>query len=363
MRICVPSFLPVGFLAVGLGACCIAAPAPLPTTPKEHATLVGHKGRKSGVRALAFSPDGKMLLSAGYHDLNMRLWDVASARTTILLRGHGEGMPPARLPIITAVAFSPDGRMVASGDDERIVRLWDIATGKTSAILKGDGPLVALRFSPDGKSLFAVGGLVARWELRTKERKTYSNKKLPIGFGSVLTHTPAGKLLIANLLNYPQSSSFVLWAPESGAKPILCEGHTDAVSCLAFSRDGKLVASASHDHTIRLWDTTTGKNISTFKDRPGRVGRGCLAFSADGKLLACGYKHQKDDGKNDAHPAKGSIRIYETTTGRVLATLRGDPGPISPVAFSPDGRLLATGTFFKPTITLWSLPRRWPAAK
>jgi len=304
------------------------------------------KGHITGANDLAFSPDGKTLVSAG-GDGTVRLWDVASGRNKAIFK-H----PPQSgiRPHAWSVAFSPDGKTLASCDVHTI-KIWEVSSGVNTETLRGFSE--NLLFSPDGKKLVAAGSRIV-WDLETKkERYFLGNDYLghPIAaFG------PKGQFLIAandRGVGGTETAAFSLWDADTSKKIRTFKGHASYVAKLAFSPDRKTLASAGKDLTLRLWDSETGKNTATFKDLPGYPYG--LAFSPDSKVLACGCILQGRDG---VKPRLGAVRLYETATGKILATLKGNPGPISPLAFSPDGRLLAAGCFDE-HIRVWKLPVRY----
>lgn len=344
-----------GLLAVFLGLWCGAAPAPPAARPKLRVTLPGHG---FSINALAFSPDGNTLASASHGDTEIRLWDVRRGKGLAVLKGHGAA--PGRWPrgYVDALAFSPDGKTLASGSEDGIIKLWDVLTRTNTATLPNQNGTRLLRFSPDGKTLFADGRFYRLIDVKAKTArvvlKNYKGGKPAVAFD------PKGKLLVAGAQNPYPYLSFALWDGDTDERVATYQGHTKSVINITFSGDCKIVASAGRDHSIRLWETSTGKNIHTIRDHPGRV---CsLAFSPDGTILASGYKHQQADGQTDKKPNTGSVRLTEVSTGRLLATLEGKPGPIGPLTFSPDGKILAAASF-DATIMLWELPRRYAMDK
>lgn len=254
-------------------------------TGKPLSILVGHD---DWVLDLAFSPDGRLLVS-GSHDRTLRLWNPATGEHLRILEGHGDS--------VTSVAFSPDGRLLASGSQDKTLRLWDPATGKPLLrTLEGhDGPVLSIDFSPDGR-LLASGS---------------------------------------------RDKTLRLWNPGTDKHLHTLEGHRGEVNSVAFSRDG-LLASGSGDKTLRLWDPATGKLLHTLKGHGGWVES--VAFSPDGRLLASGS-------------SGNTLRLWEPTTGKLLHTLEGHGASVWSLAFSPDGTQLVSASH-DGTIRLWDLGKR-----
>ncbi|KAI9785620.1 MAG: hypothetical protein M1816_000367 [Peltula sp. TS41687] len=279
-------------------------------------TLEGHSGAVSSV---AFSADGK-LIASGSADQTVKLWDAATGALQQTLEGHSGG--------VMSVAFSADGKLIASGSADRTVKLWDAATGALQQTLEGHSDQVfSVAFSADGK-------LIASGSIRTVN----------------------------------------LWDAATGALQQTLEGHSDGVKSVAFSADGKLIASGSYDRTVNLWDAATGALQQTLEDHSGGVES--VAFSADGKLIASGSYQTGDaatgalqqtleghsDGVNSvafsadgklivSGSSDGTVKLWDAATGALQQTLEGHSGGVMSVAFSADGKLIASGSIR--TVNLW----------
>ena len=290
----------------------------------------------STVYGVAFSHDGKLLASAD-GDGTVRLWNPATNRQ-IGQALHASGPTTARYGV-RAVAFSPDGKLLASAGADGTVRLWNPATGRRlGRILHASARwgVFGVAFSPNGKLLASADGdgTVRLWNPATGQPV---GEPIPSSIGSFGGHgavafSPDGKLLAIS----SGDGTLQLWNPVTD-RPVGPPHQTGAVYGVfgvAFSADGKLLATAEAGGTVRLWNPATGQPIGT-PLQPGNFYNSVLgvAFSPDGKLLA-------------GADSDGTVRLWNPVTGRPtsapLPTGSGPTGGVEWIAFSPNGRLLAS---------------------
>jgi WD40 repeat protein len=285
-------------------------------------------GHKDEAWAVAFSPDGA-LLATGSDDTTephtIKLWDPATGQ---LIRGWDAGMGT-----VASLVFSPEGRILASGHLTlgNNVRLWDISTGRLLHTLHGHkGVVRAVAFAPGGKTLASAGGYQAQggedWAIR-------------------------------------------VWDVEAATCLRQLEDHSATVRSLAFSPDGGTLATVSHDKSLKLWDAATGRLLRTARGPDMLV---AVAFAPDGKTLAAAaepgtltirhavsldvlntIRHENSEVLRDLAIApdgrsvatcgmSGRIRLWDTLTGQELLTLEGHKAQINGVAFAPDTSSLAS---------------------
>jgi WD40 repeat protein len=279
-----------------------------------------------GVHSLAYSPNGMTIaiVEGDYKSQAIILWDVATGRPITTLKRHSSS--------VLDIAFSPDGKTLASSAENGMIKLWDVTSGKETSSLEGHDKMVrSVAFSPDGKTLASCAneGEIKLWDVATsKEITAMSHGTYLI---SDVTFSPDGKTLASGT----GDGTIKLWDVPSGkqittlAGPRNREVLSEAVNSVTFSPDGKTLASGADDGTIKLWDVAAGKQSATLKGHDGHVYS--VTFSPDGKTLASGSGDDK-------------ILLWNVASGKQTASLEGFGGLVTCVVFSPDGKTLASGS-------------------
>jgi WD40 repeat protein len=279
------------------------------------------------VSSTCFSHDGKRVLS-GSQDLTARLWDVQTEKLLHIFEGHRQ--------MLSCTAFSPDDKVALTASRDGTARLWDAQTGKLLHNLQGrTDALSSVAFSPDGKRVLTGSrDQTARlWDLQTGQQS--HTLQGHAGVVSSVAFSPNGKLALTG--SHDQTAR--LWDVQTGKESHSLRGHTDEVFCVAFSPDGKLALTGGLDQTARMWDVQAGKQIHDFQGQKGHVFSGC--FSPDGKLVLTASTDQ-------------TARLWDVKTGELLRTIEAHRNRVLCAAFSPDGKLAITGSLDK-TARLWDV--------
>jgi len=275
-------------------------------------------GHSADLTHVAYSPDGKYVLS-GSNDKTARLWDARTGKE-IQQFVHTDG--------VDTVVFSPDGSYILTSTWDKTTRLWDAKSGKEIRQFEGGGAA----YSPDGKIVLTNSeNSVSLWDATTGQKR----KEFTISNGTLIYYpvlSPDGKYLLAG----DSAGIAHLWDIQTDQEVKKFTGHTSTVFWVAFSPDGKLVLTGSWDRTARLWDISTGKELQRFIGHTNIIY--CVAFSPDGKYIF-------------TSSADRTARLWNAQTSQELGRFTSAV-PITTVTVSPDGNLLLTGG-------LDGLPRLW----
>jgi WD40 repeat protein len=283
---------------------------------------LGSSRLRAFAQDLAFTPDGKVLATAGAP--RVHLWDAHTGRHLRQFE-RSEGW-------VSAVAVSADGTRLADGGEDKVVRVWDLRTGQRLLSLTGHAQQVnGVAFSPDGKTLasYCGRGEIMLWDLGTGK----ALHRHAVGGVGRLAFSPDGKLLA--------------WGTSGGLiclkdvatweeRPPL-RGHKSGVTGVQYFDDGRRLLSSGVDGTVRVWDLASGKEMRRFSGPQGNIRS--LALSPDGKSVAAGC-------------SKGLVVVWDFASGRVVRRIdQGGQMTVPVVRYSPDGKVLATARSF--VVRLW----------
>jgi RNA polymerase sigma factor (sigma-70 family) len=311
--------------------------------------------RSDQALALACSPDGKTLASAGFDGV-VHLWDLVNAKEIGKLKGEEA--------TIRSVTFSPDGKTVASANDAGFVKLWDGPTGTLlksfpglSESMRRSGRsllLDSVTFTPDGRRLAASG--IAPFDRTEPPDRDYEVRVLDVRSGepiwshmghgdqaSSLTFTPDSRILACG-----GSRAVKLWDAQTGEPIRTLYPAKGTIFALACTPDGRTLIGGGNiptedaDHPaglVTLWEVATGRILRSLEGHGGGVH--AIAIAPDGKTVASGGNGPWRD-RDGVRGAFSDVRLWELATGKLLRTIEGGPGVVRSLVFTPDGRTLVS---------------------
>jgi WD40 repeat protein/GAF domain-containing protein len=292
------------------------------------------KAHDGWVTAVAFSPDGGRLVSGSW-DRTVKFWEVST--------GEQLGAVTNEMKEVQSLAFSRDGRWLATENSSDTTSLRDPSTGHEIRTLRSDKPLgplgsnwvYSIAFSPDGRWLASAldDKTVRLWDVKSGQKvRDLTGLRRAVVY---IAFSPNGRLLATG----DDQKNIRIWDPASGEEIYKLTGHKKPVYAVAFSPDSRWLASASADKTVKIWDLAVGREVHTLAGHRDMVTS--LAFSPDGRWLVSGSWDK-------------TIKIWDAETGREVQTLAGHDHPIYSVAFDSRGQWVASGSE-DGTIRLWRL--------
>jgi WD40 repeat protein len=296
------------------------------------------RGHSADIAAVAYSPDGKRVASGG-RQLNghlhlgvVRVWDPDTHKVALTLLGHER-------PVM-AVAWSPDGSVLASASEDETIRLWDATTGATLHVLQGHKQTVrGIAFHPSGKRLASVGAdyVVRIWDVAEGKAVLSFREDPKVNYViNAVAFSPDGTTLATG----GSSRVVKVWDAATGKELYRLGPHQGPVFSVAFRPGGKQLASAGHDRTVRVWDLATRAVVFTLRGHAHALH--AVAFTPDGTALASG----------GGESGTGEVWLWDAATGAPKWAYRGHRHPVTSLTFRRDGRRLASAST-DATVKVW----------
>jgi WD40 repeat protein len=292
---------------------------------RPETTLYIYKGHHAYVETLAWSPDGKRIAS-GSGDKSVQVWDAVTGGHAFTYRDHTGA--------VWAVAWSPDGKRIASGGVDKIVQVWDALTGGHVFTYRGHTAAVAaVAWSPDGSRLASASydHTVQIWDaINGGHVFTYHGH---IDTVTAVAWSPNGQRIASASYDH----TVQIWDAANGRHPFTYRSHTRELRAVAWSPDGKLIVSGGYDNTAQVWDALTGVTLYTYAGHSGYVNS--IVWSPNGKRIASGSGDK-------------TVQVWDATTGDHVFSYRGHVGYVYTVGWSSDGQLIASGAADN-TVQVW----------
>ncbi len=312
---------------------------PLPTTPPATptslpgTTLLTYKGHLYYIWSVAWSPDGKRIASGSW-DQTVQVWDALSGKNVFIYHGHAG----AQNGVFT-VGWSPDGKRIASGGGDKTVQVWDAINGENVLTYRGhSNGIHKIAWSPDGKRIVSgsFDHTAQVWDASTgKNILTYRGHSDVVYW---VTWSPNGQYIAS--AGGANDKTVQVWDVSTGKKILAYRGHSDGVPAVAWSPEGKRIASAggSGDKTVQVWDAFTGDNVLIYRGHSMLVHS--VAWSPDGKRIAsASFDH--------------TVQVWDASTGDNVLIYRAHSSSVFEAAWSPDGKRIASGSLDN-TVQVWS---------
>ena len=300
--------------------------APTPASTSRGKLLYTYRGHTSTPWCLAWSPDGKRIASGG-PDKTVQVWDATNGGNVFVYRGHTLA--------VTKIAWSPDSKSIASTSDDGLVHVWDATNGNDLLTYRNYSGihLHALMWSPGGKRLLAGGddGTVHVWSITNgNDLLTYHGHSSTIWEAA---WSPNNKYIASGSAD----KTVQVWDANNGNIVSTYNKHTDAIWSVAWSPDNKYIASGSLDTTVQVWDVNTKQPVYIYRNYSTPLLN--VRWSPDGKYIASGSKDKTE-------------QVWDALTGNNVYTYEGHTGNVWAVAWSPDSTRLASGSDDQ-TVQIW----------